>query len=86
MYAPYDVALPTVLGYRREGRAEWSGTGITVLRLNDQHAYLSHLDVLHVGDIVRCGVAHPCTAFDRWPLVAVLDDNDRVIDAVTTMF
>lgn len=84
--APYDVALPTVLGYRREGRAERSGIGITVVRLNDQHAYLSHLDVLHVGDIVRCGVAHPCTAFDRWPLVAVLDDDDRVIDAVTTMF
>ena len=38
------------------------------------------------GDLVRCGLSHPCTAFDKWRHIPVLDDDDRVIDAVATFF
>ena len=38
------------------------------------------------GDLVGCGVSHPCTAFDKWRVIPVLDDDDRVIDAVATYF
>ena len=38
------------------------------------------------GDLVGCGVSHACTAFDKWRIIPVLDDEDRVIDAVATYF
>ena len=75
--APYDIGLPVVRSY----------TGVRVESLNDQHAYLADPDgVLAVGDTVVCGISHPCTAFDKWPLIAVADDDDVVIGAVRTYF
>ena len=61
---------------------------LTVVELNDQHAY-ARVDpglTIDVGDRVRCGLSHPCTAFDKWRHIPVLDDDDRVIDAVATFF
>lgn len=85
--ASYDVALPRVLGRRRDG-VETALPGCVVDRVNDQHAYLltpTEAD-LRVGDVVRFGIAHPCTSFDRWPVIPVLGDDDTVIGAVTTHF
>ena len=75
--APYDRGLPVV-------RAP---AGVVVEALNDQHAYLRDAaGVLAVGDTVVCGISHPCTAFDKWPLIGVVDDDDIVIDAIRTYF
>jgi D-serine dehydratase len=75
--APYDLGLPIV---RRPG-------GVTVEALNDQHAYLRDPDgVLSLRDTVVCGISHPCTAFDKWPVIGVVDDDDVVIDAIRTYF
>jgi D-serine deaminase-like pyridoxal phosphate-dependent protein len=75
--APYDIGLPVVRSH----------AGVTVTALNDQHAYLSDAGgVLAVGDIVVCGISHPCTAFDKWPLIGLVDDDDAVIGAVRTHF
>jgi D-serine deaminase-like pyridoxal phosphate-dependent protein len=41
---------------------------------------------LGVGDLVACGISHPCSAFDRWRAIPVLDERDRVVDAVATFF
>jgi D-serine deaminase-like pyridoxal phosphate-dependent protein len=45
---------------------------------------------LRVGDVVRLGLSHPCTAFDKWSLIPVLDDASAespvVIDLVRTYF
>jgi D-serine dehydratase len=41
---------------------------------------------LRVGDLVGCGISHPCTAFDKWRLIPVVDDEYRVIDAVPKYF
>lgn len=41
---------------------------------------------LKVGDLVGCGISHPCTAFDKWRLIPVVDDSYAVIDAVLTYF
>lgn len=60
--------------------------GVTVERMNDQHGFLAHNDLLQVGDVLRLGPCHPCTAFDKWPLIPVLDDDDVVVGAVTTWF
>jgi D-serine deaminase-like pyridoxal phosphate-dependent protein len=61
---------------------------LTVTELNDQHAFVSVADgfELTVGDLVGCGISHPCTAFDRWPLLPVVDDDYTVVDAVRTYF
>jgi D-serine deaminase-like pyridoxal phosphate-dependent protein len=60
-----------------------------VTALNDQHAYLRGADV-EVGDIVRLGLSHPCTAFDKWTLIPVVDDADAerpvVVDLIRTWF
>ncbi|BCI55491.1 amino acid deaminase [Mycolicibacterium litorale] len=61
--------------------------GSRVTRLNDQHAYLQlgRGDV-RVGDWLRFGVSHPCTTFDKWPMIPVLDDDNRVVDLIRTFF
>lgn len=64
-----------------EGQAEISA-------LDDQHAYC-RLDAdvaVGVGDVVRCGISHPCTALEKWRVIPVLDDEDRVVDAFATFF
>jgi len=64
-----------------------SGTA-RVCGVSDQHLHLTvdPLLPLQVGDRVSCAVSHPCTAFDKWPLVLVVDDDLNVVDAVRTFF
>lgn len=83
--APYDTHLPVLLEVLRDG-APVPLDGASVVRLNDQHAYIEHEAALQVGDVLRMGPCHPCTAFDKWPLVPLLDDDDGVVGAVTTWF
>jgi D-serine deaminase-like pyridoxal phosphate-dependent protein len=60
---------------------------VTVEQLNDQHAFLRCDGVrLAVGDLLVCGVAHPCTAFDKWRLIPTVDDDLAVTGAVRTFF
>lgn len=88
--APFDIDLPIPLAVRRRGDLPAGPTvpltDISVLRCNDQHAFLHHDGELAVGDQVVFGISHPCTAFDKWSLVPVLDDDERVVDLVTTQF
>jgi D-serine dehydratase len=60
----------------------------TIFALNDQHAFMKvgAEAELKVGDLVGCGISHPCTAFDKWRLIPVVDDGYRVVDAVLTYF
>jgi D-serine deaminase-like pyridoxal phosphate-dependent protein len=78
--APYDEGLPVPLC-----RADGAPLSGTVEALNDQHAYL-RADGLRPGDLVRFGISHPCSAFDRWRVIPVVDDADRVIDLIHTYF
>jgi D-serine deaminase-like pyridoxal phosphate-dependent protein len=60
-----------------------------ITALNDQHAFLQGGDV-QVGDVVRLGLSHPCTALDKWTLIPVVDDADAerpmVVDLIRTWF
>ncbi|WP_029117786.1 alanine racemase [Mycobacterium sp. URHB0044] len=61
-----------------------------VTALNDQHAYLrlapgDQPDVT-VGRWLQFGISHPCTVFDKWPLIPLLDSDSRVIDLIRTYF
>jgi D-serine deaminase-like pyridoxal phosphate-dependent protein len=59
-----------------------------VVKLNDQHAYLrlAQRARTEVGDWVQFGISHPCTVFDKWPMIPVLDDSGRVVDLIRTFF
>lgn len=60
----------------------------TVTKLNDQHAYLrlGPGDEAPVGAWLRFGISHPCTVFDKWRMIPVLDSGDQVVDLVRTYF
>ncbi|MBV7255303.1 amino acid deaminase [Pacificimonas sp. WHA3] len=62
--------------------------GLNVTGLNDQHAYLNVPDgaELAVGDMLGFGVSHPCTTFDKWKYLFVVDDDYVVTDAIRTFF
>jgi D-serine deaminase-like pyridoxal phosphate-dependent protein len=82
---PFDEGLP--IPQRIAGAAE-------ITALNDQHAFLrlptGSADDVSVGAIVRLGLSHPCTAFDKWRLIPVVDDADaaepRIVDLIHTFF
>jgi D-serine dehydratase len=84
----YDMGLPTPIWTRSGGQTRPAPEGMETLRLNDQHAYLrvpagAGLDV---GDAVGFGLSHPCTVFDKWRVIPVVDDDYRVREVVETYF
>ncbi|WUN35646.1 alanine racemase [Kitasatospora sp. NBC_00315] len=89
---PYDEGMPEPQSVRGvDGTVSPVGSGARVERLNDQHAFLVGAGALApVGAVVRLGLSHPCTAFDKWTLIPVLDDADspapRVVDLIRTYF
>jgi D-serine dehydratase len=85
----FDQGWPVPVWHLRGGERVvprgWQVTG-----LNDQHAYLrwdpAECDGPAVGERVALGPSHPCTTFDKWAWMAVVDERDRVVDAITTQF
>ncbi|AXE22728.1 amino acid deaminase [Streptomyces globosus] len=84
----YDLGLPEVLAVRGADGTERPGTGITVVKLSDQHAWLETAPgaALEVGDRVALGMAHPCTIFEKWPLIPVTGPDGTVTELVRTFF
>ena len=86
--AGFDAGLPVPLRARRRDSEAVGLAGAEVTGLNDQHAYL-RLDpdtALAPGDLVCLGISHPCTTLDKWRVIPVLDEQDRIIDVVHTFF
>jgi D-serine deaminase-like pyridoxal phosphate-dependent protein len=86
--ASFDMDLPVPQVLRRAGGALSPAGGLEVTGLDDQHAYV-RLDAgvqVSVGDWVGFGLSHPCTALDKWRLLMVVDDDDRIVDCVRTFF
>ncbi|MEV6846954.1 alanine racemase [Actinoplanes sp. NPDC051411] len=84
--APFDEGLPVVYEVRRAGPSP-SPDGMTVTRMNDHHTYLATgSSPLTPGDLIRFGISHPCTAFDKWRDIPVVDDDHRVVDVLHTYF
>jgi D-serine deaminase-like pyridoxal phosphate-dependent protein len=77
--APFDEGLPVVLT---------PAAGLTVTKLNDHHTYLAVTGDVAVkpGDLIRFGLSHPCTAFDKWREIPLVDDDLRVVDVLHTYF
>ncbi|MBV2155936.1 alanine racemase [Kitasatospora sp. SUK 42] len=79
---PFDEGLPEPQLVR--GGAELTGTTARISALNDQHAFLRDAgDLAPIGAVLRLGVSHPCTAFDKWTAIPVLDSADAAEPKVT---
>jgi D-serine dehydratase len=87
--ASFDIDLPLPLGRVREGEPRIPlDPEFRIVKLNDQHAYMevpAAADV-RVGDLVGCGISHPCTTFDKWRWMPVVDDRYAVTGAILTFF
>jgi D-serine dehydratase len=90
----YDVRLPEALKWLRPSRTAKASDirpippGHIVTGLNDQHCHLTipEASPLAVGDMVAFGISHPCTTFDKWQVMCVVNDAYDVISAVRTFF
>jgi D-serine deaminase-like pyridoxal phosphate-dependent protein len=76
---PADLGFPTaqlVVG-RSAAESEHLLAGSAIVKFADQHAFLQLTggQSLPVGTIVRLGLSHPCTAFDKWRLIPVIADS-----------
>ncbi|MEU0086535.1 alanine racemase [Streptomyces sp. NPDC006274] len=88
--AAYDLGLPEaqVVRSARTG-ATRPAAGITLTALSDQHGWLRTdpgVAELEVGDWVGLGLSHPCTSFDKWQLIPVVERDGTVADFVRTFF
>ncbi|MEH4626323.1 alanine racemase [Phytobacter diazotrophicus] len=86
---PFDQDLPNPLWVRNvDGSAPRAASGMRISEVNDQHAYLllPQEDALKPGDWVGCGISHPCTAFDKWRYLPLVDDDYCVTDSLETAF
>ncbi len=88
----YDMEMPIPLAVCARGTrdlraapADWK-----ISKLNDQHAYLRGADAQHqalqVGDLVCLGISHPCTTFDKWRWMPLVDADYNLVDAIVTCF
>lgn len=72
---PYDLGMPV------------TEHGV-IAKVNDQHAYLDAN--VPLGTVLRLGLSHPCTAFDKWRIIPVVEsadaDDPLVVDLVRTYF
>jgi len=83
----YDAGLPVPLwiggtpARRRPLRA-------TVEALSDQHTWLDlgPDTSVAVGEWVGLGISHPCSTFDRWRELLLVDDDASILGTVATCF
>ena len=85
---PYDAGLPVPFKLYRPGDGFLPVGVATVFATNDQHAYvrLGEGASWQVGDLVASGISHPCTAFDKWRFIPIVNDSYDVVDGVLTFF
>ena len=89
--AGHDARLPLPILWFRPGlhdAPQPMPPGHSTFKLHDQHALLniSENSPLQIGDLVACGISHPCTTFDKWRLLAVADEQYNINGGVHTFF
>ncbi len=87
----FDQDMPVPLRTWPAGQAapdDGGAAGMHISALDDQHAYvrIPAQSALGPGDLLCLGISHPCTTFDKWRVIPVVDDGYRVIDAVHTFY
>lgn len=87
--AAYDLDLPQAQVVRsgRDGSVR-EASGVEITGLSDQHAWVRTDEgaELEVGDWVGMGLSHPCTSFDKWQLIPLVEADGTVTDYIRTFF
>ncbi|MFC8130572.1 amino acid deaminase [Streptomyces sp. NPDC057302] len=85
--AAYDIDLPEAQVVHRGG-VDRPATGVTVTGLSDQHGWVRTTPEadLAVGDWIGMGLSHPCTSFDKWQLIPLVEGDGTVTDYIRTYF
>jgi D-serine deaminase-like pyridoxal phosphate-dependent protein len=83
---PFDAGLPIPLQVRSHTGAHRAASGFQLKKLNDQHGFLHGEGLPEVGERVIFGISHPCTAFDKWRAIPIVDDEMRVLELARTLF
>jgi D-serine dehydratase len=86
-----DAGNPVAITHVRRGSAErrpLHEAGWRMTAVSDQHA---HMTVppghgVEVGDLVALGPSHPCTTFDKWRVLYLVDDDYNVTETIPTYF
>ncbi|MFF3324596.1 amino acid deaminase [Streptomyces sp. NPDC002889] len=87
--AAYDLDLPEAQVVRDGRTGELRpATGISVSGLSDQHGWVRTTPEaeLEVGDWLGMGLSHPCTSFDKWQLIPLVEADGTVTDYIRTFF
>ncbi len=85
----FDQGFPKPLTVYRSGEPlPAAPVKAQVIKLNDQHAFLSLQpgDDIAVGDVIEFGISHPCTCLDRYRVIFGLDESGHVAHAFPTYF
>jgi D-serine deaminase-like pyridoxal phosphate-dependent protein len=88
--ASFDEGLPVPQLVWEHGAPAKQLADSAVSAMNDQHTFVSlgpaEADLCGVGSWMQLGLSHPCTVFDKWQLVPVVDADGVVVDLVRTFF
>jgi D-serine dehydratase len=86
-----DAGNPVALTHVRRGSAvcrPLRESGWRIAAASDQHAHVAVPPGhgVEVGDLVALGPSHPCTTFDKWRVLYLVDDDYNVTEAIRTYF
>ena len=90
----YDMDLPVPIWQAALGDSAVSSVPAhwEIKALNDQHAYL-HFNPQSpasehpaVGRIIGSGISHPCTTFDKWRWMPIINDDYVVTSGISIHF
>jgi D-serine dehydratase len=86
-----DAGNPVALTHVPRGSTERRSlrdAGWAMAAASDQHAHMAVPPGhgVEVGDLVALGPSHPCTTFDKWRTIYLVDDDYTVTEAVPTFF
>lgn len=62
--------------------------GCQIVDINDQHCFMRFDPGLQLGygDRIGLGISHPCTTFDKWDIMYLVDEDYNVQDVFKTFF
>jgi D-serine dehydratase len=86
-----DAGNPVALAHVRRGSGtlrSLRGAGWAMAAASDQHAHMTAPPGhgVAVGDLVALGPSHPCTTFDKWREIHLVDDGYNVLETIPTYF
>ena len=55
-------------------------------KLNDQHGFLQSKEEFAISELIGLAISHPCTTFDKWRLIPLVNEDYDVIDCIHTFF